>query len=329
MHADRHASHADVQPDLDAAIEVFEELDDAAGLARALTFAGNLRMWSGDAAGAVEHLERAARSAFEAGDSAQGAESLRSKLTAALHGPAYVDEVREIVEDARARAGGNRRLEIAALMTSAELQAMQGTFDVARQQISDARAFAGDLGLEVLLSGSIDRAAGDIELLAGAPAAAEQVLLSACAALERMGDWAHFASVVPTLVDALYEQGRPEDSDRWIELASRYELMDDVDAQMGLLRVQAKLVAQQGDHAEAQRLARKATELAAGTDYLDLHARTFADLAEVLRLAGQREDAIVALGEAIELYERKGNVAAATTARSTLAELAVQPPATA
>jgi len=329
LHTDRHASHAEIQPDLDAAIEIFEEIHDAAGLARALTLAGNLRHWRGEAAAAVEDLERAARYANEAGDGAQEAESLRSKLVAALQGPVQVDEVREFVEDIRSRCKGSRRAEIAALMTSAELDAMQGHFDLAREQIAEARTLAEELGLEVMLSIGIGRVAGNVELLAGAPAAAEQVLLPACEALERMGDWGHFASLVPGLVDALYEQGRAEDSERSLELASRYELMDDMDAQIGVRRTQAKLMAHHRDLGEAERFARDATEMAARTDFLDLHAKTLADLAEVLRLAGRPDEAAAALEEAIGLHERKGNVVGAQNVRAALAELSAQPPATA
>jgi class 3 adenylate cyclase len=219
LHTHRHASHADVRSDLFAAIEVFEELDDAAALARALTLAGNLRFWSGDAAGAIEDLERAARHAHEAGDIAQEADSLRAKMVAALYGPTQVETAARVVVDVRARARGSRKAEVAALYVSAELHAMQGRFHVARNQIADARALAEELALEVLLSAAIGRIAGEIELLAGAPAAAEHVLLPACDALERMGDWGHFASVVPILVDALYQQGRAAGAARWIELA--------------------------------------------------------------------------------------------------------------
>ena len=45
------------------------------------------------------------------------------------------------------------------------------------------------------------------------------------------------------------------------------------------------------------------------------------DLAEVLRLAGRYDEAIAALGEAIELSERKGNVTGAQAARDLAAAL--------
>jgi class 3 adenylate cyclase len=328
LHAERHTSHSEVQPDLDAAIEIFEEIHDAAGLARALTLAGNLRHWRGEAAAAVGDLERAARYAHEAGDRAQEAESLRSKLVAALSGPLHVDEVSRFIEDMRDRLAGSRRAEVAALTATSQVAVMQGDFDVARDRISAARTLADELGLEFILASSA-RYAGDIELLAGAPAAAEQVLLPACEVLERMGDWGHFASVAPFLADALCAQGRAEEAVRWIELASQYTNADDLDAHIGLRRTQAKLTAHRGDFIEAERLAREATAMAARTDFLDDNAKALADLAEVLRLAGRPEEATAALEEVVALYDRKGNVAGVNNARTALAELAAQPPATA
>jgi hypothetical protein len=66
---------------------------------------------------------------------------------------------------------------------------------------------------------------------------------------------------------------------------------------------------------EAERLAREATAIAGRTDYLNVHAQAVASLAEVHRAAGRAEEATAALREAIRLYERKGNVAAARSAR--------------
>jgi hypothetical protein len=47
----------------------------------------------------------------------------------------------------------------------------------------------------------------------------------------------------------------------------------------------------------------------------------FADLAEVLSLAGRSEEAAEALEQALERYERKGNLVMAQRAQMRLAEL--------
>ena len=54
---------------------------------------------------------------------------------------------------------------------------------------------------------------------------------------------------------------------------------------------------------------------------LDRQGDTYADLAEVLVLAGRGDEAVTALEQAIERYERKGNIVSTQRARSRLAEL--------
>ena len=136
-----------------------------------------------------------------------------------------------------------------------------------------------------------------------------------------MGDWGHLASVVPYLADALWLQRRGDEALPMIDLAARWTLADDMDAQIGWRRVRAKLVAQQGDLEEAERLALEATALVGRTDYLDLQGQALCDLAEVLALAGKRDQAAAALEHALERYERKGNLVSAQRAQTRLAEL--------
>jgi tetratricopeptide (TPR) repeat protein len=85
----------------------------------------------------------------------------------------------------------------------------------------------------------------------------------------------------------------------------------------------ARIRAQQGDLERAEALAREAVQLGERTDLLNTQADALLDLAEVLALAGRREEALVALEEAARLYERKGNLPAIERARSVAEELAV------
>jgi tetratricopeptide (TPR) repeat protein len=75
--------------------------------------------------------------------------------------------------------------------------------------------------------------------------------------------------------------------------------------------VRAKVRARRGEHESAERLARKSVALAEGTDFLNDQADAYADLAEVLELAGGRDEASAALEHALTLYERKRNLAMA------------------
>ncbi|MGB2875579.1 MAG: adenylate/guanylate cyclase domain-containing protein [Gaiellaceae bacterium] len=312
----------DVLGEVESAIHVFEETGDEAGLARALALGGKLRFWAGEAAAALDDLERAARHARDAGDGAQEADSLGYVLAATFFGPTPVVEALARAEEMRPRAQGNHRLEVSLLQIRARLEAMQARFKTARDVVSRAGTLARDHGLEVLLVSHVATSAGFVELLAGDAAASERVLRPACERLEAVGELGFLASAVPKLADALLAQGRDEEAlqltERW--RPERLTVPEDADAHVGWRRVRANLLARRGDFEEAERLAREATAIAGRTDYLDLRAQAAADLAEVLRLADRPKESASALEEAIRLYEEKGNVAAAGRLRLLLAE---------
>jgi class 3 adenylate cyclase len=314
-------SDEEVGHELDGVIHSLEELGDKAALARALSLAGMLRYWRGEAAAAIADLEQSASYARQGGDGAQEAESLQYMLMATLLGPATVTEALERVEEIRARAEANRRLEVTLLRTHAQLEAMQGRFDSARDLLGRAKALAEELGLEVILAAGVAHQVGYVELLAGDAAAAERALRPACEALQRMGDSGHFATLAPKLADALFVQGGDdEEALRLTKLAEENATPGVADEDIGWRRVRAKLLARRGAVEEAERLAREATGRAAVTDLLDDRAQALADLAEVLRLGGRPEESATALEEAIHLYEQKGNIIAAEALRAVHAE---------
>ncbi len=324
LHTDAQITHSKVRPELEEAIRVFDELDDLGGLARARGLVGILRLWDGEAGTAAAELEEAARYAHAAGDHAQEVENLRFTALALLHGPIPVMSALKRIEDVARRARDDRRLEMTILQARAHLTAMQGRFDEARELIAEAQSAAHELGLETDLAARVLRSAGEIELLAGDAHAAERVLRAAYEALERMGAWTHLPSVVPGFADALYAQGRGREAAPAIELAACWTVAEDVEAQIGLRRVRAKLLARQGDLESAECHAREATGLAMRTDLVEHQGKAVADLAEVLRLADRRDEAREALGEAARLFEQKGNVAAAESGRALLAAPAVE-----
>jgi class 3 adenylate cyclase/tetratricopeptide (TPR) repeat protein len=308
-------SHEMARSELADAVPVFQEFDDEAGLARALGLAGQLRMWAGEAAAAIEDLERAAQYARAAGDRLQEIESLHYVLISCVHGPITVASGLERAEVVGGRVEGDHRLKVTVLRARAMLEAMRGSFDVARELIAAAVALADQLGLEVDATGAHSDAS-EIELLAGRPADAERALRISVEGLERRGDVGHLATVAPLLADVLYLQGRPDEAMPLTELVARSALADDLDRQVAWRRVQAKVLAQRGDFESAEPLARTAIELAARSDYTNLHARAIEDLAEVLRLAGRPREALVELERATRLHEQKGDVVSAARTRS-------------
>ncbi len=303
----------DVLREIAAAIPVFEQLGDDAALARALSLAGRLRFWKGEATAALADHERAALLARSAGDRGQEAECLRDVVVAIRQGPMPVDEALERCEEIRTSASPNVGLEVALLVAGAQLEAMRGRFDVARELAVQATALAEGLGRQFMLDAEVAPAAAFVEMLAGDPVAAERVLRPACEGLERIGELGYLSSVAPALADAVLAQRRDEESlgltERW--RPERLTVPEDADAQAGWRRVRAKLLARRGDFDEAERLGREAVSIASDTDFIDLHAHASADLAEVLRLAGRPQESAAARQQAISLWAQKGNVAAA------------------
>lgn len=73
-------------------------------------------------------------------------------------------------------------------------------------------------------------------------------------------------------------------------------------------RVRATILARRGEVEEAVRLATEAGGLVRSTDDLDKQGKTLMDLAEVLRVVGRTHEAVSVAREAVDAYERKGNV---------------------
>ena len=72
------------------------------------------------------------------------------------------------------------------------------------------------------------------------------------------------------------------------------------------------------DAEEAERLAREAVAITDQTQQLTYRADSRVDLGAVLELIGKPEEARAALAQALELYERKGNIVMAERTRTRL-----------
>jgi class 3 adenylate cyclase/tetratricopeptide (TPR) repeat protein len=320
LHTQRFAENIDALPEVERAISTFEELGDDGGLAEALTLAGCLEFWSGQAGRAVQVTDRAIWHARRANDARRESEALRWRSSAQCYGPMPADQAAigfEALMQGPAAGHGGLRTAIATFR--ADMEAMRGNVEIARELVETAKAWARDFGLQMFYAGGVLRGSGYIAMLAGEADRAEQDLREGVDMLRRIGDLGHVSSVAPELADILYAQGRTEEALGLTEEAEHASLKGDVDAQVGWRRVKSKILASQGHVAKGLRLASEAVDLARRTDYLDLRGRACLDLAEVLRLAGQGDGAISALHEAIEMFQLKGNVVMADRTRASIA----------
>ena len=128
------------------------------------------------------------------------------------------------------------------------------------------------------------------------------------------------------MAQVAYELEQLEEAEAWASRAAELAASDDRWAQALWRGVRAKVLARRGEHAEAERLAHEAVTIVDDSDLLDVQGDAYADLGEVLILAGKTEDAVAALEQAHERYERKGNIVSAQRVQARLAELGEIPP---
>jgi class 3 adenylate cyclase/tetratricopeptide (TPR) repeat protein len=197
-----------------------------------------------------------------------------------------------------------------------------GRFDEARALCAELRRDYADRGALARLGGVTSQNAVTIELLAGDPATGARLGEEGCAILEEAGELGLLSTSACFVGQALYQADRLDEAEAWANRAVELGGSDDAATQMLWRQVKAKVLARRGERVDAERLAREAVAIAEETDKTDWCATAHADLAEVLELAGEPEQAAAALERALALYERKGNLVLAQRTRARLQELA-------
>jgi class 3 adenylate cyclase/tetratricopeptide (TPR) repeat protein len=236
--------------------------------------------------------------------------------SALVLGPTPADEALERLDSALAQ-----RPHPAAVVFRPQLLAMLGRFDEAWESARDANVRLCELtgGAE----GEFTLA--EIALLAGDYAASADHLRTFCDYLEESGQRALLSTFAPALGRALCVLGRLDEAEPEIRLGRELGEEDDVATQSLWRQAQARLESTRGKHEEAETLARRALELAEETDALNAQALALCDLAEVLVGAHQPEEALRALHDARDRYERKGNVPGVAQVRARIASLEGRP----
>jgi class 3 adenylate cyclase len=198
--------------------------------------------------------------------------------------------------------------------------AMLGRFDETRTLLAEQRAEIADRGGRIALGTVIGQDEVLVELLAGDPGAAAELGEEACRLLDEAGEKAILSTVAGRLAQALYALDRLEEADRWASRAAELGASDDAMTHMLWRQVRAKVLARRGAR-EAESLARAAVAIGEETDMLNMQGDALLDLSEVLLLARKPEEAVAVLEEAVERYERKGNLVSTRRTRTRLAEI--------
>jgi tetratricopeptide (TPR) repeat protein len=161
--------------------------------------------------------------------------------------------------------------------------------------------------------------------LAGDESAAERHLATYCVEVEERGDLAVLSTYAPMRGRALCALGRYDEAEILAQRGRELGSPEDLYTQALWRQVQALVLASRGEYSDAERLAREAVAIAGDTDMLELQGDCYRDLGEVLEAAGRRDDAVVALREAVALYERKEIAPLARRTREWLATLELNP----
>jgi DNA-binding SARP family transcriptional activator len=296
------------------AIEIFAQLGDELGLARAWRLVAEAHYLANSARLSAAAAERALMHARRAGDRFEQRELAPWLGATLILGPMPAPEAARRCERLLDEAAGDPILEANALCVLAVLVALQGRIPEAEDLFSRCRdlleAFGERVWVYPLFFAYFAVAAAD-------PIAAERELRPGDEGPGRFGE---NASLAVFLAQAMYTQGQYEAAEKFALEASEVVRPIDVHAQALWRTVRAKVLARRGAP-EAEELAREAIAFVEASDFLTVHAEALMDLAEVLRLAGRLEDAARSLEESVRLYEQKGSVLGAARARALLDEL--------
>jgi DNA-binding SARP family transcriptional activator/tetratricopeptide (TPR) repeat protein len=298
-----------------SAMTVLRVLHDDAGLARAFLLISEVEWTLGSGARATRAAEQAAHFSRRAQSRREEAWSHGDYGYYAVFGPTTVADGTRRMERWLAEAGGDAVVEANLVGFLAPLAAMEGRITEARERLAESRVATETLGLR-WQTGTHDLLGCVIEMLADDPVAAGVHLQRSIEMFTEMGDMWFLSILSIEQARALHQQGRDREA---LALIGRLDaLPTDPSFSYRIRRAEilGRLLARGGDQDDAMALARQAVELAERTDFLGFHADALCGLAEVHLLGGRLEGATEALGSAIRLYERKGNVVAARRARA-------------
>jgi tetratricopeptide (TPR) repeat protein len=128
--------------------------------------------------------------------------------------------------------------------------------------------------------------------------------------LSLMGEKDNLATEAALLARAIAAQGqmRYDEASELIAISQEAAAGEDLVTEIIGQALSARLLSDRGRHAKATEVASTAVALAAQTDLLSQHADALLDLAHVLAASDRYPEAQAAATQALDLYQRKGNL---------------------
>lgn len=287
-----------------AAIAIAADRGDDVLAAWAWDLVCDVAMIRGRLAERLEAVEAGLRHARAAADRQLEARLVIRSAPALLFGPTPVAEGLRIVDEAFARVGDVPVAQSFAAHVNGHLRARIGDHATARTEIAAWRDRMHELGRESMYV-SAATCLYEVHSLAGDWAAAEAAVREGYAVLERRGDKLQMSTMAALIGEACMHQGRIDEAERYARLSAESGARDDEYNEVYWRTVLAQVLTRRGKRDEAVELAREAVALADGMEYVEHRGWTRLALAEAL---GPGDEAARAAAEAMDIYERKGNL---------------------
>jgi tetratricopeptide (TPR) repeat protein len=313
-------------PQIEVAINLFTAAGDDRWLAKAYRVLANVHGSLSEYGEAATACLRSLEHARLVGDGREQRRAATVYALAACWGPTPVDEAIPRCEAILEEISANRLSSAWVGCLLANLQAMRGDIARGRELYRTARASIEELGGQSFHLAWTSLSGSRVEMLAGDPEAAEHELRRASDLLKGMDAPAPYllATLTALLARAVYEQNRFDEAERLTRRAEELAQSGDIETQVAWMAVRAKVLAHKGRLEQAATLAQDAVQLLLDTDFVVMKVEALLDLGDVFAHMGD-EKASWAFREALQLAERKGNVLAVSKAGLLLDRLEAQP----
>jgi tetratricopeptide (TPR) repeat protein len=305
------------------AIATFESTGDLGGLAYAYRLLQWILLTNENYTQLAETAQKAIHCSRSAGQHQQADESLDFLLGAVMHGPMKVDDAVRLCATLFDE-NKHRRVAVPHIQRAqAHLSAMQLEFDKARELLAQSNESLVEQGRVVSSAAGQGVVGTQIEAMAENWAAAEAISRSAWETLVGLGEKGFASTIAAQLAVVLARQGKADAAIEFADAGAELGSPSDIATQATARQGKAEALAIRGDLEIAESLAREAVNLQSATDAIGESGEAYISLAVVLERAGKADKAANAIRQAIELFERKGNLASLANARARLQRLAL------
>jgi ATP/maltotriose-dependent transcriptional regulator MalT len=284
-------------------LALFSTVDDDLGLAHTYYLVSWIHWLQSRAKPTQAAYEHVLRHARKANSRALMGRAMIQQMGPLYFGPFALDEIRTLLE--RLEAEDSMLGRIAVLSVRSALAEREGRYDEAFALLEDAGALHAELGVELGIVIAMQRRA-ELLLDAGRLEESQVAFREVIERLEALAMTSFRSTTTIALGEVVYKLGDADEAERLALEGEELGAAEDVVNFASSRSLRARIVADRGDHAAAETLARDALEDAYKTDFPGVQANAHEALAHVLAAAGRQDAARTELRSAQDLWSRYG-----------------------